>query len=144
MNSENSREKKVEQVFGQNPQLDEIWMTSDDLAFSKEDKAEGHASHLADNKVAHYLKNQPEVIVENEVLALSVKPLTAKVQEIEDLDELQSLLVLETEGLNRKGALTAINGRIKELTAAIEVVAEEVVAEEAVAEEVVAEEEVKE
>jgi hypothetical protein len=131
MNVENSREKKVEQVFGQNPQLDEIWMTSDDLAFSKEDKAEGHASHLADNKVEHYLKNQPEVIVENEILALSVKPLTAKVQEIEDLVELESLLSLETEGLKRKGALTAINAQINKLTAAIEVEGEEeVVAEE--------------
>lgn len=140
MSKENSREKKIEQVFAQNPQLDEIFVTSDDFAFTNVNKAEGHASGLADKTVENFQRNAPEAIVENEVLALSVKPLTAKVQEIEDLDELQSLLVLETEGLKRKGALSAINAQINKLTAAIEVVEEE----EVVAEEVVAEEEVKE
>ena len=124
MSKENSREKKIEQVFAQNPQLDEIFVTSDDFAFTNVNKAEGHASGLADKTVEKH--NRPgtgEAVSEAaSILNQGVKKVIVALEGVNDIEVLNGLLEEENAGQNRKTAVEAIEARIKVLVDAIEVV----------------------
>ena len=123
MSKENSREKKIEQVFAQNPQLDEIFVTADDFAFTNVNKAEGHASGLADKTVEKH--NRPgtgEAVSEAaSILNQGVKKVIVALEGVNDIEALNGLLEEEKAGQNRKTAVEAIEARINILVDAIEV-----------------------
>jgi len=54
MNSENTREKKLEKLFAQNPKIDTLYLTADDQAFVDENAAYGHTSRLSNKDIDIY------------------------------------------------------------------------------------------
>jgi len=123
MSKENSREKKIEQVFAQNPQLDEIFVTSDDFAFTNVNKAEGHASGLADKTVEKHNRPGTGEAVEDEasVLAQGVKKVIVALEGVNDIEVLNGLLEEEKANQNRKTAVEAIEARLAAVAATLEV-----------------------
>ena len=123
MSKENSREKKIEQVFAQNPQLDEIFVTSDDFAFTNVNKAEGHASGLADKTVEKH--NRPgtgeAVSATASILNQGVKKVIVALEGVNDIEVLNGLLEEEQASQNRKTAVEAIEARIAAVAATLEV-----------------------
>ena len=123
MSQENSREKKIEQVFAQNQQLDEIFVTSDDFAFTNVNKAEGHASGLNDKTVEKH--NRPgtgEAVAETtSILNQGVKKVIVALEGVNDIEVLNGLLEEEKANQNRKTAVEAIEARIAAVAATLEV-----------------------
>lgn len=123
MHPENSREKKIEQVFAQNPQLDEIFVTADDFAFTNVNKAEGHASGLADKTVEKH--NRPgtgeAVSATTSILNQGVKKVIVALEGVNDIEVLNGLLEEEKANQNRKTAVEAIEARIAAVAATLEV-----------------------
>ena len=121
MSQENSREQKVAQVFAQNPELDEIFVTSNDFAWRQKSKAESHAATLKDDKVETFKREKLEEKT-GSILELSVKPLTEALNQINEVEALEALKEEEAAMESpRKGALKAIEARIAVLIAAIDV-----------------------
>ncbi len=128
MNKENTREKKIEQMFALNPEMDEVFVTSNDLGFTDEVKANSHAHGLKDKKVKKYtrkdvLKKPP---AKSKILDQGVKKLTAALEEVTDVAILEALKAEEASFGDeaRKTAIAAIEDRIKAITDAIDVVVE--------------------
>lgn len=112
MNPENTREAKIKKLFLQNPDLDELYVTSDEFAFSKRIHADNHANSLKDKTVEAYKRNVEDKGAETDFLKLNIKDFIVKVQEVKNIDELTALLDQETLGKKRKGILSAITERI--------------------------------
>src|SRR5690606_27484759 len=51
MSKENTRERKLQLIFGSHPKVDVFFVTSDDQAFYHENDADNHAKTLGDKKV---------------------------------------------------------------------------------------------
>jgi len=72
MAKENSREQKMKYIFGNNPQIKELHVTSDDQAFTLERDAANHAANLEDKEIAlvkrseYVAASKTEVVVDQE------------------------------------------------------------------------------
>lgn len=126
MNPENTREKKVAQMFAQNSDLETVYVTSDDFGFKKESSADSHAQSLPDPKIETFIRAQfypveaPEGI---DLLDLSVPKLTSAIAEETNIDTLQYLIDAEEAKENdaRKTAVEALQARLDVVIADIEV-----------------------
>lgn len=125
MNPENTREKKIEQMFAQNPDLETVFVTSDDFGFSKESSADSHAQALTNKEVEAFKREQffPVENTDVDILALSVPKLVKAIADVNDIEQLNALKdAEEAKGETaRKSAVEAIQVRIDALVAEIEV-----------------------
>ncbi len=124
MNTENTREKKIEQMFAQNAELSKVFVTSDDFGFTDENKANSYATSLKNKKVVAYSRDAFfPTKNKSEILDQGVKKLTAALEEVTDIKTLQALKE-EEESLGdeaRKTAVKAIEERIEVLVKDIEI-----------------------
>jgi len=51
MSKENTRERKLQLIFGSHPKVDVFYVTSDDQAFFHQNDADNHAKTLSDKRV---------------------------------------------------------------------------------------------
>lgn len=126
--------EKITMMFTDHPEIDELHVASNGQGFTNKDAAESHAQTLIDKKVKHCKRSEYVVEPINEdapeggsdnLLDQSIAKLTPVISEME-LDELEALIPLETEGQKRKGVFELIEARKKELLDALDVTAENV------------------
>lgn len=129
MNPENTREKKVEQMFAQNPEVATVFVTADDFGFTAESRADSHAQSLKDRTIETFTRDQffptepAEAAEGDDLLALSVPKLIKAISDVSDVEALQALKATEEAkgDAARKTAVEAIQARIDVLVAEIEV-----------------------
>ena len=125
---DNSREKKVEQMFAQNPDINKVHVTADGFGFTAATRADSHAQSLKDKTVEVFTRDQffpteDAPVGDNELAKLSVPKLVKAIAEVNDIEALHAAKdAEEAKGENaRKTAVEAIQARIDELTAQLEV-----------------------
>jgi len=115
-----------DKIFDINPNLKAYYKTNDGTAFYTENDAKNHARGLKD-KTVEKVRNIKNIEVQSEdvqsddflnpLSGLNLNDTKELLNAISDIETLEKCLQVEKQGENRKGAIDAIEKRIKELTA---------------------------
>lgn len=106
--------QKMARIYFDRYQVKKMFATADGQFFLLQNRADLHARN---NLKVYPIENEdaPAEALKRVMDSLSVKDLTAKLQTIDNLSQVQDLLFDEVAGANRKTAVAVIEARCREI-----------------------------
>lgn len=112
------QQEQAKEYFSRYPERERVFGTRDGFLFEEKQNAVKHAATL-ENKEVIVFKNETENITDvdepKSFLQLRVNKLAEAIKKEDNAQLIEALLVQEKETSNRKGAIDALENRIKEL-----------------------------